>query len=72
MGSTVKAVFDTNHIRDLVRRDFERHERQRWDFIRHELKAGMEAERTDFVPLDEVEIIAEAQRRRKSVDVSKV
>ncbi len=56
----------SEYIRDLVRRDFERDEDRRWDLLRAELKEGMKAEMTDFVPLDEKDIIAEAKRRRKS------
>lgn len=56
----------SEYIRDLVRRDFERDENRRWDILRDELKAGMEADRADFVPLDAKDIITEAKRRRKA------
>lgn len=54
----------SEYIRDLVRRDFEREESRRWEFLRDELRAGMEADRADFVPLDDKDIITEAKRRR--------
>ncbi|OPZ68578.1 MAG: hypothetical protein BWY82_02507 [Verrucomicrobia bacterium ADurb.Bin474] len=54
----------SEYIRDLVRRDFEREENRRWDFLRNELKAGMESDRGDFVPLEGRDIIDEAKRRR--------
>ena len=54
----------SEYIRDLVRRDFEREESRRWEFLRDELRAGMEADRADFVSLDDKDIITEAKRRR--------
>jgi antitoxin ParD1/3/4 len=56
----------SEYIRDLVRRDFEREENRRWEFLRDELRAGMEADRVDFVPLDDKDIITEARRRRNA------
>lgn len=56
----------SEYIRDLVRRDFERDENRRWDILHGELKAGMEADRADFVPLDAKDIMTEAKRRRKT------
>lgn len=55
----------SEYIRDLVRRDYEREERRKWSWLRHELKAGAEAGKAEFVALDADDIIAEAKARRK-------
>lgn len=56
----------SEYIRDLVRRDYEREEEERWEALHHELKGAMEAPDTDFVPLDAAEILTEAKRRKKT------
>jgi len=55
----------SEYIRDLVRRDYERREEERWDALHHELKVLMTAPDSDFVPLDAQEILAEAKRRKR-------
>ena len=52
------------YIRDLVRRDFEREEERKWGWLRDELKAGVEAEESDFVPLDAAALLLKAKARR--------
>jgi antitoxin ParD1/3/4 len=54
----------SEYIRDLVRRDYERSEEERWDALHHELKLSMAAPDSDFIPLDAEEILAEAKRRK--------
>ena len=54
----------SEYIRDLVRRDYEREEQRKWTWLREELKAGVEAPETDFVPLNANTLIAEAKSRR--------
>jgi antitoxin ParD1/3/4 len=56
----------SEYIRDLVRRDYESDEAQRWDSLHLELKAGMAASESDFVPLDTKSVLAEARRRREA------
>jgi antitoxin ParD1/3/4 len=56
----------SEYIRDLVRRDYEREEQRKWQALRHELKAGSEANESEFVPLDAEALIAQAKTRRKS------
>jgi antitoxin ParD1/3/4 len=56
----------SEYIRDLVRRDYEREEQRKWQVLRHELKAGAEANESEFVPLDAESLIAQAKNRRKS------
>lgn len=58
----------SEYIRDLVRRDYERDEAQRWDALHLELKDGMAASQTDFVPLDVKSTLAEARRRKGSAE----
>jgi antitoxin ParD1/3/4 len=56
----------SEYLRDLVRRDYEKLEARRWASLRAELKAGLEAERSEFVPLDVEKIIAKAKKREKA------
>jgi len=56
----------SEYIRDLVRRDYEQEEEKKWKWLEAELKPGMEADRSEFVPLDVEKIIAEAKRRKKA------
>lgn len=55
----------SEYIRDLVRRDYEREEQRKWAWLRQELKGGVEAPESDFVPLKADSLIAEAKARRK-------
>jgi antitoxin ParD1/3/4 len=56
----------SEYIRDLVRRDYEQEEEKKWAWLRAELKAGIEADESEFVPLDAEKIIAEAKKRKKA------
>ena len=55
----------SEYIRDLVRHDYEREEQRKWQWLREELKAGVEADESEFVALDADSIITEAKKRRK-------
>jgi len=55
----------SEYIRDLVRRDYERDEQRKWQWLREELKAGVAADESEFVALDADSIISEAKKRRK-------
>lgn len=54
----------SEYIRDLVRRDFEREEERKWSRLREELKAGLAAEETQFVPLNAKALSKKAKTRR--------
>jgi antitoxin ParD1/3/4 len=56
----------SEYLRDLVRRDYEKEEARKWASLRTELKAGLEADRSEFVPLDIEKIIAKAKKREKA------
>jgi len=56
----------SEYIRDLVRRDYEREEQRKWALLRHELKVGIEAPESEFMPLNADEVIAEAKAQRKN------
>jgi len=56
----------SEYIRDLVRKDYEREQEQKWDRLYDELKPGMDAKEADFVKLDKDELLAEARKRRRS------
>jgi antitoxin ParD1/3/4 len=55
----------SEYIRDLVRRDYEREEEQKWATLRRTLKAGLVASESDFVKLDAGKLIAEAKSRNR-------
>ncbi len=55
----------SEYIRDLVRRDYEREEKRKWSWLRHELKAGAEAGESEFVTLDAEALIVEAKARTR-------
>lgn len=55
----------SEYIRDLVRRDYEREEERKWMALRQTLKAGLEADESEFVELDADKVIALAKSRRK-------
>jgi antitoxin ParD1/3/4 len=42
----------SEYIRDLVRRDYEREEERKWVALRHELTPGLEANESEFLPLE--------------------
>jgi len=55
----------SEYIRDLVRRDYEREEGRKWASLRQELKSGLDAAESEFVPLNAESIIADAKLRRQ-------
>jgi antitoxin ParD1/3/4 len=54
----------SEYIRDLVRRDYEREEKRKWNWLREELKAGANADEIQFVPLDATTVLRKAKARR--------
>ena len=52
------------YLQDLVRRDFEREEEQKWGWLRDELKAGVEADEAEFVPLDATQLLERLRSAR--------
>ena len=59
----------SEYIRDLVRRDYEREEARKWQWLMAELHSGMEADEADFEAFDPDDIIAVA-KREKAADAS--
>jgi antitoxin ParD1/3/4 len=55
----------SEYIRDLVRRDYQRDEELKWAALRRTLKAGLEADKGNFVTLDAGKLIAEARSRKR-------
>ena len=66
VGSSGLYSSASEYIRDLVRRDFERDEERKWSALRDELKAGIEADESQFVPLNAKTVLAKAKARRKA------
>ena len=56
----------SEYIRDLVRHDYEREEQRKCHWLRHELRAGAEADDATFLELDAEAVIADAKKRRKT------
>ena len=54
----------SEYIRDLVRRDYEREERRKEIWLRHELKPGLEASDSEFLEPDADHLISEAKARK--------
>jgi len=53
----------SEYVRDLIRRDRERVERERFDRLKAELTAAFGAPETDYRPLDAHAVISGAGRR---------
>jgi antitoxin ParD1/3/4 len=53
----------SEYIRDLVRRDYEREEERKSQWLREQLTAGAEAAESDFIPLDADALIQKARVR---------
>lgn len=56
----------SEYIRDLVRRDYLREEQRKWHWLRKELRPGMEASESEFVPLGVDSLLSEAKDRRST------
>lgn len=56
----------SEYIRDLVRRDYEQTQADKWNRLRDELKAGLQADRSEFKALDAETVIRKARARRRA------
>ena len=54
----------SEYVRDLIRRDYQRHEERKWGWLMDQLRPGMEADESEFVPLDPEEIIKVAKKEK--------
>jgi antitoxin ParD1/3/4 len=54
----------SEYIRDLVRRDYEKEEKKKWEWLASELKTGMAANKSEFVDLDLPAILAQARLQK--------
>ena len=54
----------SEYVRDLIRRDYQRHEERKWSWLMDQLRPGMEADESEFVPLDPEEIIKAAKKEK--------
>jgi antitoxin ParD1/3/4 len=54
----------SEYVRDLIRRDYQRQEERKWSWLMDQLRPGMEADESDFVPLDPEEIIKAAKKEK--------
>ena len=54
----------SEYIRDLVRRDFEKENEKKSEWLRGQLRAGALAAESEFVPLDADTLIQKAKARK--------
>ena len=54
----------SEYVRDLIRRDYQRQEERKWSWLMDQLRPGMEADESEFVPLDPKEIIKAAKKEK--------
>jgi len=54
----------SEYVRDLIRRDYHRHEERKWSWLMDQLRLGMNADENEFVPLDPEEIIKAAKKEK--------
>ena len=54
----------SEYVRDLIRRDYQRQEERKWIWLMDQLRPGMEANESEFVPLDPEEIIKAAKKEK--------
>ena len=47
----------SEYVRDQIRRDHQRQEERKWIWLMDQLRPGMEADESEFVPLDSKGII---------------
>ena len=59
----------SEYVRDLIRRDYRRQEERKWSWLMDQLRPGMEADESEFVPLDPEEII-KASKKEKAGNAS--
>ena len=51
----------SEYVRDLIRRDYQRLEERKWSWFMDQLRPGMEADKSEFVPFDPEGIIRAAK-----------
>ena len=54
----------SEYVRDLIRRDYQRQEERKWSWFMDQLRPGMQADESEFVPLDPEEIIKTAKKEK--------
>jgi antitoxin ParD1/3/4 len=54
----------SEYVRDLIRRDYQRQEQRKWSWLMDQLRPGMMADESEFVPLDPDEIIKAAKKEK--------
>ena len=54
----------SEYVRDLIRRDYQRQEERKWSWLMDQLRPGMQADESEFVPLDPEEIIKAAKKEK--------
>ena len=59
----------SEYVRDLIRRGYQKQVERKWSWLMVQLRPGMQADESEFVPLDPEEII-KAAKKEKAGDAS--
>jgi antitoxin ParD1/3/4 len=54
----------SEYVRDLIRRDYQQQEERKWSWLMDQLRPGLEADESEFVPLDPKEILKAAKKEK--------
>lgn len=54
----------SEYVRDLIRRDYQRQEGRKWRWLMDQLRPGMEADESEFIPFQIQEIIKTAKKEK--------
>ena len=54
----------SEYVRDLIRRDYQQQEERKWSWLMDQLRPGLEADESEFVPLDPEEILKAAKKEK--------
>jgi len=54
----------SEYVRDLIRKDYQEQEERKWRWLMDQLRPGMEADESEFVSLDQKEIIETAKKEK--------
>ncbi|MCP4347703.1 MAG: type II toxin-antitoxin system ParD family antitoxin [Desulfobacterales bacterium] len=59
----------SEYVRDLIRRDYQHQEGHKWDWLMDQLRPGIKADESEFVPFDPEDII-ETTKKEKTGNAS--
>ena len=54
----------SEYVGDLIRRDYQQQEERKWSWFMDQLRPGMEADESEFIPFDPEKIIKTAKKEK--------